>query len=123
LRGYPSRYVFGSNLLAANVEYRSRPIEIASLQFGAAAFYDSGDAFGSFDHIRPKHAVGGGLRVVLPQIERSVFRLDVGFPVGASDLPSTVAPFSIFFAFSQALALPQPSPPDEGFASEAPPSY
>ncbi len=40
LRGYPSRYLVGRDMVATNLEYRSRPVEIASLQFGAAAFYE-----------------------------------------------------------------------------------
>ena len=106
LRGYPSRYLAGKDLLAANLEYRSRPVKIASMQFGAAAFYDVGDAFDGFDHLHPKHSVGVGLRAVFPQIERAVLRFDVGFPITAGPLPRDVAPVSFFVAFNQAISLP-----------------
>jgi hypothetical protein len=108
LRGYPSRYLVGKDLVATNLEYRSRPIEVVSVQLGAVAFYDVGDAFDGFDHVQPKHAVGVGLRAVFPQIERAALRFDVGFPISASPLPAGVAPVSFFFAFHQALSLPAP---------------
>src|SRR5262249_43421739 len=50
LRGFPSHYLAGKDLMATNLEYRSCPVEIAAMQFGAAAFYDVGDAFSGFDH-------------------------------------------------------------------------
>jgi hypothetical protein len=106
LRGYPSRFFAGKDMFATNLEYRSRHVDIASLLFGVAAFYDVGNAFSGFDHLDPKHAVGVGLRAVFPQIERAVLRLDVGFPISASSLPSGVAPVSFVVAFHQAVGLP-----------------
>ena len=100
LRGYPTRYFVGRNMLAMNFEFRSRPLELFSSQLGAVAFYDVARAFESFGHLAPGHAVGVGLRLVLPQIERLVIRGDVGFPVGA--VPSDVAPASFFVTFGQA---------------------
>lgn len=103
LRGWPTRYFVGRNIFAMNLELRSRPIEIASVQIGAAAFYDVGRAFnGSFEEIKPAQSVGVGLRVVLPQIDRVVIRGDFGFPVAAGGLPVDVAPMSFFFSFHQA---------------------
>jgi hypothetical protein len=109
LRGYPSRFFVGPNMLAANLEYRSRAVQIASIQFGAASFFDVGDAFESFDQIKPKHSAGLGLRAVFPQIERTVLRFDVGFPIERTVDTSTgqvIAPVSFFIAFHQALSLP-----------------
>ena len=88
-----------------NLEYRSRPIELASVHLGAAAFYDVGDAFDGFDNLHPKHAVGVGLRALFPQIDRVVLRLDVGFPIVSGALPPGVSPASFFLAFHQAFAL------------------
>ena len=102
LRGYPTRYFVGQDLLAMNLEFRSRPIELFSCQFGAVAFYDVARAFDAFDHLAPGHSVGVGLRIVLPQIERLVLRGDVGFPVTAGARPLDVAPASFFFTFGQA---------------------
>ncbi len=103
LRGWPTRYFVGKNVFAMNVELRSRPIEIASILLGAAAFYDVGRAFdGSFDQIKPAQSVGFGLRAVLPQIDRVIIRGDFGFPIAAGGLPADVAPMSFFFSFHQA---------------------
>lgn len=106
LRGYPSRYLAGKDMFAVNLEFRSRPLSIASMQFGATAFYDVGDAFDGFDHLHPKHSLGVGLRAVFPQIDRAVLRFDVGFPISAGPLPSDVAPVSFFVSFNQAVSLP-----------------
>jgi hypothetical protein len=56
--------------------------------------------------VSPKHAVGGGLRVVFPQIDRAVLRLDVGVPVTAGPRPPDVPPVAFFLAFHQAISLP-----------------
>jgi hypothetical protein len=114
LRGYPSRYFVGRDVIASNLEFRSRPVEIASIQYGAAAFYDVGDAFDGFENLRPKHTAGIGLRVLFPQVTRSVLRLDVGFPIAAGPLPADVPPMSFFVTFGQALGLPGPTPPGTG---------
>jgi hypothetical protein len=106
LRGYPSRYLTGKDYVATNVEYRSRSVELAAIHFGAAIFYDVADAFDRFEQLSPKHAVGGGLRVVFPQIDRAVLRLDVGVPVTAGPRPADVPPVSFFLAFHQAISLP-----------------
>jgi hypothetical protein len=42
LRGYPSSYFVGKDIIAYNFEFRSRPLEILSCQLGTAAFYDVG---------------------------------------------------------------------------------
>src|ERR1700722_2201722 len=48
LRGYPSGAFIGSDFFAANLEYRSRPVELLSVDFAGVAFVDSGTAFNSF---------------------------------------------------------------------------
>ena len=109
LRGYPSRFFVGKDMVTANLEYRSPPLDLSAVQVGAAVFYDVGDAFNGFDHLEPKHGVGLGLRVVFPQVERAVLRVDVGFPVERPNDPSTgqaIAPVAFFVTFHQALMLP-----------------
>jgi Omp85 superfamily domain len=109
LRGYPSRFLAGKDMLAANLEFRSRSVQFGSIQFGAAAFFDAGAAFDSFDHIEPRRSLGLGLRMVLPQIERAVLRFDLGFPIDRPIDPATgqpIGPASFFVAFNQALSLP-----------------
>jgi hypothetical protein len=111
LRGYPSQYFAGKDVAVSNLEFRTRPVELASLQFGATAFYDFGDAFNGFENLRPNHDVGVGLRVLFPQVTRSVLRLDVGFPLSASPLPADVPPVAFYVTFGQALWLPASNPP------------
>jgi hypothetical protein len=103
LRGWPTRYFVGKNVFAMNLELRSRPVEVFSLQMGAALFYDVGRAFnGDFSEISPVQSVGAGIRLVLPQIDRAVVRGDFGFPIAAGDLPADVDRMSFFFSFGQA---------------------
>jgi hypothetical protein len=112
LRGYPSSYFAGKDLVAANLEYRSRPFEIWKVQLGGVAFYDAGEAFTSFSpaasptSFRPVQDVGFGLRALFPTFDRIVFRADVGFPVSGSPLPPGVGPVTFFVTFSQAFPFP-----------------
>ena len=48
LRGYPSGSFVGKDFVAANLEFRSRPFELLSVQFAGALFFDAGDAFNDF---------------------------------------------------------------------------
>lgn len=107
LRGYPTRALTGSDVVAVNVEFRSRSIELASLQIGAGVFYDAGDAFDGLSDLRLRHSVGAGLRMVFPQIDRSVVRIDVAAPIGRPDAGSV----SVFVGFNQAFSLATVSPP------------
>jgi hypothetical protein len=103
LRGWPTRYFVGKNVFATNLEFRTRPIQISSIQAGAAFFYDTGRAFNeNFDQISPAHSVGAGIRLVIPELDRAVLRGDFGFPISAGDLPAGVLPMSFFFSFHQA---------------------
>lgn len=81
LRGYRQSAFVGSDVLISNLEYRSRPIELYSIQLGGVLFWDVGDAFFGFDRLKLNHGVGVGLRVLAPQIDRVVFRVDLGVPV------------------------------------------
>ncbi len=105
LRGYPSSYLSGKDLVAMNVELRSRPVEILACQLGLAAFYDVGDAFDGYDHLEPLQGAGAGFRVLFPQVDRIVFRGDFGVPL-ARPLPAGVGAYSFFFTFEQAFVMP-----------------
>jgi hypothetical protein len=105
LRGFPTRYLVGKDQLAMNLEFRTRPVEVASIQMGAAMFYDVGDAFDTFSELRPKHSVGIGTRMVFPQIDRSILRFDVGFPMPFGTRPAGISPVSFFIAFDHAFPL------------------
>jgi hypothetical protein len=105
LRGYPSNFFSGKDVVAYNFEFRSHPIEILSCQLGGAAFFDAGDAANGMNRLRPRHSLGFGFRVLFPQLDRLVFRGDIGFPIDAKRDPG-VNPFSITVAFEQAFSVP-----------------
>jgi hypothetical protein len=105
LRGYPSNEFIGRSAFAANFEFRTRPLEILTLQTAACAFFDVGDAFDEWNQIVVKRGIGAGLRMSLPQLNRAVFRLDWGFPlVLTSDVRSSW-PGNFVVTFGQAFGL------------------
>ena len=107
LRGYPTSFFFGKDTVFYNIEYRSRSIEILKAQIGAVAFFDAADAAQGFDMLRAKQSVGAGLRLLFPQVNRNVLRLDLAFPLKRGPFPETgspipVDPVGFYFAFDQA---------------------
>jgi hypothetical protein len=106
LRGYPTNFFAGKDLVEYNLELRTRPITVLTSQLGAALFYDVGDAFDGFENLHPKQAVGVGFRILFPQLDRFVLRGDVGFPMGEGARIRGVAPAAFFIAFEQAFGVP-----------------
>ena len=103
LRGYAPQAFIGKDLVASNLEYRSRPIQLWSVQVGGAVFYDAADAFDGFGDLDLKHGAGVGLRAVFPQAERLVFRADWGVPL---ETEGPHFPGALFVAFGQAFGVP-----------------
>jgi hypothetical protein len=97
LRGYPSGAFVGSNLLQANAEWRSDPLELWSLQVGWVLFADGGSVFGEADPRSPARtlpflwvqSVGLGLRALFPQFDKSPIRADLGVPLASGGGPGT----------------------------------
>jgi hypothetical protein len=122
LRGYPAASLSGDDEVSASVEFRTRPIEAWSMQWALAGFYDVGEAFDRFSEIGAQGGlrsdVGAGIRMVWPELERAVFRLDFGFPLNRTPLPGKdqpVDPWTFSFSFGQAFgtdAIAGTSPPD-----------
>ncbi len=83
LRGFPSQalFGFGADRLRAGLEWRLPPVMFGSVHMGAALFYDVGAVGHAPRALTWGHAVGGGLRVLFPQFNRFVFRLDLGVPL------------------------------------------
>jgi hypothetical protein len=106
LRGYPTSFFVGKDVLVSNFEFRSRPVQILTVQWGLAAFYDAGDAFYGFSDLSPKQGAGVGLRVLFPQLDRIALRADVGFPLGDGAHLAGVAPVSVFVKMGQAFDMP-----------------
>jgi hypothetical protein len=104
LRGHPSGHLVGASVVVANLELRSRPaVLFETVQVGAVVFYDTGDAFDRWRDLRLRHAAGFGARVLLPQLDRTVFRADVGFPI-SSPSGADLAPASFVVTFGQAFS-------------------
>ena len=108
LRGFPANQFQGNNLVVANLEYRTRSIDVLSAQLGLAAFYDVGDAPDSFSNLSLHHDVGMGLRILFPQADRAVLRLDYGFPL---DVDVSNRSGAFYLTFGQAFGLPGLSTP------------
>ena len=102
LRGYV-RPITGSSLIAMNAELRSTSLDILSAQVGAAAFYDAGDAWDPMEKVRLKQSVGVGLRVLFPEFDRIVMRVDWGLPLspGYQSFPG-----AFVLSFGQAFSVP-----------------
>ena len=83
LRGYPSQafYGFGVDRLRTNLELRTPPAVLGSVHIGGVLFYDVGGVGDGPAHLDLHHALGLGLRMLLPQFNRFAFRFDLGFPL------------------------------------------
>jgi hypothetical protein len=105
LRGYSLGhfYGFGASYLVANVEYRTPPLALQSVHLGLVAFYDAGSVYRDFSQARGHHAAGLGLRVLLPQFNRYVFRLDCGAPLDSPGFGVVLSMFS--YGSEQPIAL------------------
>lgn len=119
LRGYAPSAFRGKDLLSSNFELRTRPLSLWSVQVGAAAFYDVGDAFDGFEDLALKQGGGAGIRVLLPQLERTVFRVDWGVPL----TPEPAWPGAMFLSFAQAFNVPAPLPPSQAAVIAPVPLY
>ncbi|HEY4121811.1 MAG TPA: hypothetical protein VGM56_28285 [Byssovorax sp.] len=110
LRGYPSGQFLGANTFSANLELRSRPLEILAVELAGAGFFDVGDAFDTWSEARVLKGAGFGLRATLPQLNRSVFRVDCGFALDRDALPYGTPPLNLVVTFGQAFGLPSLNP-------------
>jgi hypothetical protein len=83
LRGFPSQalFGFGADRLRASLEWRSPPWVIGSIHMGATLFYDAGALGDAPRAMTWGQAAGAGLRVLFPQFNRFVFRVDLGVPL------------------------------------------
>jgi hypothetical protein len=109
LRGFPSNAFTGKDFALYSLEFRSRPLYIASLALGGAVFYEAGDVFSGLSKLRPKQSAGFGFRLLIPQFNRIVFRGDIGFALSRPLTDGTKA-FGLFFGFEQAFAFGTAAP-------------
>lgn len=112
LRGYPSSGFQGSlrgtTVVAVNPEFRTPSVDILSMHVGVAGFYDLGAAANGFDALSFLQSVGLGLRILFPYFDRTVFRIDWGFPL-TPGYPTF--PGAVFVAFGQAFEMPELASP------------
>jgi outer membrane protein assembly factor BamA len=99
LRGYPSGYFQGNSSWSGNVEFRTRSFSITRFFLvGASTFFDFGNTIASPEEARHLHySTGLGLRVLIPQVNRDLLRVDVGFPLADRLSPSFVIQFAQAF--------------------------
>jgi hypothetical protein len=102
LRGYAAGEFRGKDLLVSNLEYRSSSMDILSAQVGGVLFYDVGDACNGFEQMEIRQSVGLGARVLFPQSDRVVLRIDWGFPISAD---REAFPGAVFLTWGQAVPL------------------
>lgn len=107
-RGYVSSFFSGGSAFAGSVELRTGAIDILSARVGAVAFYDVGGTGEQVSDIALHQSVGAGVRILLPQLNREVFRLDWAAPLtpGRGRFPDQPLPGSFYFSFGQAFEMP-----------------
>ena len=113
LRGFPTNFFVGSSVMTYNVELRTRPVEILSMELGGVAFFDVGNAFTGLSNFIPYQSVGVGIRTLFPWLDRTVFQADIGFPVERPLDPSTgaaIPSYSFIISFGQAFSTPTVAP-------------
>jgi hypothetical protein len=81
LRGYDIGQFIGSRRVVGQIEARSIPYPLWVLRLGAVAFYEIGGAAVSFHEMALHHDVGVGLRMLIPQTARDLFRFDFAKPL------------------------------------------
>ncbi len=84
LRGYAVGAFAGDDLALANVELRSPPVPLWSLQMGGLVFWDVGHAADGLAELDPHHDVGIGARVLIHYLGPALLRADWAFPLSGS---------------------------------------
>ncbi len=81
LRGYPIAEFDGKVRVLGNFEARTSPLPLAFFRFGALVFWDIGHAADRFADLSLHNNVGFGLRALIPQFGKFVYRFDLAFPL------------------------------------------
>ncbi|MDB4956311.1 MAG: putative outer membrane protein [Myxococcales bacterium] len=84
LRGFRINQFFGDRHASTQIEARSIPFPLWVFRMGGVLFYELGGAADTFKALQLHHDVGFGLRVLIPQTSREVFRFDLAFPLDSS---------------------------------------
>lgn len=99
LRGFDINEFFGKRLVSSQIELRSFPVPVWVLRVGGVLFYDVGGAADTLGTLELHHDVGIGLRSLLPQTSRELFRFDLAFPLDGPErfYPRFIAGFQSEF--------------------------
>ncbi len=84
------------------LELLTTPVPIWVFRAGAVAFYEVGGASNTLPTLALYNDVGVGLRLLVPQLNRDVFRVDVAFPLqsvpdASAFVPHVIAGFASYF--------------------------
>jgi hypothetical protein len=99
LRGYELGDFFGQARWVGHLELRTRPVPLRALRLGGVAFWDVGHAAERWRDLRAFHDAGIGLRLLIPQLNFYVLRLDwaVAFQRGRYTRPGLPGRISLGF--------------------------
>ncbi len=99
LRGFLISEFIGQRRVSSEIEARSTPIKLWVLRFGGVAFYEIGGAANSLAGMPLYDDIGAGLRILIPQTSRELFRFDLAMPLNGPE-PGTlhfIAGFDSYF--------------------------
>ena len=107
-RGYFSAIFRGGSGFASTAELRTSAVNLWSARVGGVAFYDLGGTGEQVQNIALHQSVGAGVRILFPQLNRQVFRLDWAAPLtaGRGRIPDRPLPGGVYFTFGQAFDMP-----------------
>lgn len=107
-RGYFSAIFRGGSGFASTAELRTSAVNVWSARVGGVAFYDLGGTGEQPQNIALHQSVGAGVRILFPQLNRQVFRLDWAAPLtaGRGRVPDRPLPGAVYFTFGQAFDMP-----------------
>jgi len=81
LRGFLIGEFEGDRRIKWQTELRTRPVAILFTRWGGILFHDLGGAADRAKHVEIHQDIGIGLRTLVPQLNREVFRLDLAYVI------------------------------------------
>ena len=85
LRGFTINEFRGLRLATGQLELRTIPRPLWVIRYGAVLFYDVGAAADTFKQMQLHSDVGIGVRMLVPQTSRELFRFDLAVPLDTTD--------------------------------------
>lgn len=99
IRGMPDGAIFGSKAFYSNVEMRKITLKFANLWIQNAIFFDFGTVQNDLKEINynTRSSMGIGIRFIIPQIYRMVFRFDYAWSLNKNSTSGLNAGMNQFF--------------------------